>query len=131
MFVALGLSGVIPVIHFIITDGFHEAVFNASVGWLVIMASLYISGAVIYANRVPEKIWPGKFDIWVSISAITLFICCNCSLQYQPSTVLQFQSHQIFHVLVVAGALVHYHGITQVANYRLTNGGCVEAIPVM
>lgn len=70
MFVGLGLSGVIPVIHLVITDGFYEAFFNSSVCWLVLMAFLYIFGAFVYAIRVPERIWPGKFDIWVSDSDI-------------------------------------------------------------
>lgn len=101
MFIALGLSGVIPALHFVITDGFDHAVNHASLGWLVLMAVLYIVGALIYAFRVPERIFPGKFDIW-------------------------FQSHQIFHVFVLAAAFVHYHGITQIASYRLTLGDCLS-----
>ena len=66
MFIALGLSGVVPAMHYVITDGFYEAVNFAALGWLVLMAFLYITGAVIYAVRIPERIWPGKFDIWVS-----------------------------------------------------------------
>lgn len=100
MFIALGLSGVIPALHFVITDGFYHAVNYASLGWLSLMAVLYIVGALIYAFRVPERIFPGKFDIW-------------------------FQSHQIFHVFVLAAAFVHYHGITQIASYRLTLGDCL------
>ncbi|KAL8575461.1 hypothetical protein ACOMHN_013012 [Nucella lapillus] len=102
MFISLGLSGVIPAFHYVITDGFWHAVNKAALGWLVLMAFLYISGAIIYAARIPERIFPGKFDIW-------------------------FQSHQIFHVFVLAGAFVHYHGISEIANYRLTLGDCLEA----
>ena len=51
--------------HYVITDGFYEAINFAALGWLVLMAFLYITGAVIYAVRIPERIWPGKFDIWV------------------------------------------------------------------
>ncbi|XP_067946249.1 adiponectin receptor protein-like [Watersipora subatra] len=105
MFIALGLSGVIPAMHFVITDGLYEAVHNASLGWLVLMAFCYIFGAVIYAVRIPERIWPGKFDIW-------------------------FQSHQIFHVFVIAGAMIHYHGITQLANYRLGGGDCLDILAI-
>ncbi|CAG2193138.1 ADIPOR [Mytilus edulis] len=100
MFIALGLSGVIPALHFVISDGFDQAVNNASLGWLCLMAVLYIVGALIYAFRVPERIFPGKFDIWC-------------------------QSHQIFHMFVLAAAFVHYHGITQIASYRLTLGDCL------
>lgn len=100
-FMALGLSGVVPAFHYVITDGFHNAMNVAALGWLVLMGFLYIMGAVIYAVRIPERIWPGKFDIW-------------------------FQSHQIFHMFVVAAAFVHYHGISEIANYRLTFGDCLE-----
>lgn len=102
VFIALGLSGVIPALHYVITDGFWHAINQAALGWLVLMALLYIMGAVIYAVRIPERIFPGKFDIW-------------------------FQSHQIFHVFVIAAAFVHYHGISEIANYRLTLGDCLEA----
>ena len=36
----------------------------------------------------------------------------------------QFHSHQIFHCFVMAGAFVHYHGISQMAIYRLQHGEC-------
>jgi adiponectin receptor len=39
----------------------------------------------------------------------------------------QFQSHQIFHVLVIAAAFVHYHGITEMAMHRMSVGDC--AVP--
>lgn len=102
VFMGFGLSGVIPAIHYLIAEGFFKAVYHASLGWLVLMGALYILGAMFYALRVPERFFPGKCDIW-------------------------FQSHQIFHVLVIAAALVHYHGITEMAMYRLTTGDCLEA----
>jgi len=68
VFIGLGLSGVIPAMHYVITDGFWAAVDYAALGWLVLMAVLYILGALIYACRVPERIWPGRFDIWVGVS---------------------------------------------------------------
>lgn len=45
------------------------------------------------------------------------------------SFLLQFHSHQIFHILVIAAACVHYHGITEMAMYRLTMGDCAEEPP--
>jgi len=91
-FIILGLSAVIPVCHHIATEGFGAAM-HMSLGPLLLMAFLYISGAVIYAARIPEKWWPGKFDIW-------------------------FQSHQIFHLFVVSAAFVHYHGLSRMATNR-------------
>ena len=68
MFVALGLTGIVPCAHYVITDGFYHAVNFAALGWLGLVGSLYVSGAAIYAVRFPECIWPGRFDIWVSYS---------------------------------------------------------------
>ena len=72
VFVALGLSGVIPAGHFVITDGLSHAFNYAALGWIMLMAFLYIIGAVIYAARVPERIWPGCFDIWVGHLILSL-----------------------------------------------------------
>ena len=66
------MSGCIPVIHHIITDGYHEAVNFAALGTLIPMALLYLAGALIYAARFPESVWPGKFDIWVSRTSLVI-----------------------------------------------------------
>lgn len=99
VFATFGLSGVIPAIHYSIAEGWLNAIYTASLGWLILMGSLYILGAIIYAFRIPECLFPGKFDIW-------------------------FQSHQIFHVLVIAAAFVHLHGITEMLTYRMSIGAC-------
>ncbi|POI19429.1 hypothetical protein CIB84_016826 [Bambusicola thoracicus] len=72
------------------------------IGWLALMACLYITGAALYAARIPERFFPGKCDIW-------------------------FHSHQLFHVFVVAGAFVHFHGVSNLQEFRFTvGGGCTE-----
>ena len=35
-------------------------------GWLVFMGFLYITGALMYAFRIPERFFPGKVDILVT-----------------------------------------------------------------
>ncbi|XP_051862518.1 adiponectin receptor protein isoform X2 [Drosophila nasuta] len=103
VFMSFGLSGVIPAIHYSIMEGWFSQISRASLGWLILMGLLYILGALLYALRVPERWFPGKFDIW-------------------------FQSHQLFHVLVIAAAFVHYHGISEMAMYRVTVGECTVPI---
>lgn len=66
MFIALGLSGIIPAIHYSIIFGGYKAFNVGALGWLILMAILYIVGASLYAARIPERLFPGKFDIWVS-----------------------------------------------------------------
>ncbi|KAL6459639.1 hypothetical protein MHYP_G00313980 [Metynnis hypsauchen] len=102
VFVGLGLSGVVPTLHFVITEGFLRATTMGQMGWLFLMAALYITGACLYAARIPERFFPGKCDIW-------------------------FHSHQLFHILVVAGAFVHFHGVSNLQEFRYTAGaGCAE-----
>jgi adiponectin receptor len=74
MFIALGLSGLIPAIHYIITFGSYKAFNVGALGWLVLMAVLYIFGACLYAARIPERLFPGKFDIWVSSIFRTVYL---------------------------------------------------------
>jgi len=97
VFLALGCSGIVPVIHMMMIYGVARGSQQGAVGWLITMGLCYITGAILYAMRVPERFFPGK---------------CN----------LLFQSHQIFHVLVVAGALIHLHGCCQMAQYRVKAG---------
>lgn len=103
LFIGLGLSGIIPAIHYSVNLGFVTAFTEGALGWLILMAILYIGGALLYALRIPERFFPGQCDIW-------------------------FQSHQIFHVFVVAAAFVHYHGICLMAAHRLAKGDCLPHV---
>ncbi|XP_017774505.1 PREDICTED: adiponectin receptor protein isoform X2 [Nicrophorus vespilloides] len=99
VFMTFGLSGIVPAIHYGLVEGWFNNLSQKSLGWLVLMGLLYIVGAMLYALRVPERFFPGKCDIW-------------------------FHSHQIFHVFVLGGAFVHYHGISEMATHRVTIGQC-------
>lgn len=100
LFIGLGLSGVFPAIHYSAREGLTAAFTTGALGWLLLMAALYIGGALLYALRIPERWFPGYCDIW-------------------------FQSHQIFHICVVAAAFVHYHGICLLSAHTLSNGDCL------
>lgn len=96
LFLALGLSGLVPALHVIIKGGLEELNRSNLIPWFLLMGVLYISGAVIYGLRIPEKWYPGFFDYW-------------------------FHSHQIFHAFVVAAALFHYVGIVKA--YEFVHSG--------
>ena len=93
MFIALGVSTVIPVVHsaFLQAKLFDVGIIGGvKIIWqeyylwaLLLMGGLYILGAVCYALRFPEKWWPGKFD-------------------------LAFNSHNIHHVFIVMAASLHF-----------------------
>merc|ERR1712183_451475 len=86
--------------------GWTNALVEAALHRVFIQGGLYILGAVLYACRIPERFLPGKCDFW-------------------------FQSHQIFHILVIAAAFVHFHGMQNIALYRLTKAGaCSHSMEV-
>ena len=83
VFLSFGLSNIIPGIHlFFILEPKLFWWFSLN----IVQGSLYTIGALLYAWRIPERYFPGKCDYW-------------------------FQSHQIFHILVVLAAIVHLIGI--------------------
>lgn len=118
VFMAFGLSGVIPAIHYVYMEGWFNDISRASLGWLVLMGLLYILGAMFYALRIPERWFPGKFDLWVSWQELKFSWIITNSFHSQG------QSHQIFHILVIIAALVHFHGINEMAMNRVSLGEC-------
>ena len=70
IFIALGSCGVIPGIHYLMTFGSYKAFNVGALGWFLLTAALYLVGACLYAARIPERLFPGKFDIWVRNSDI-------------------------------------------------------------
>ena len=87
VFLAMGLTAVVPGLHFTIMYGWSSAMEQASLGWMILMGCFYISGTTLYMLQVPERFFPGKFDIF-------------------------FQSHQIMHVCVFIAVCVCYHAIS-------------------
>lgn len=82
LFVAMGLFGLIPAIHAVIVN-WSEPQRNVTLAYEMAMALSYLIGTMFYVCRIPERWKPGWFD-------------------------LAGHSHQIFHVLVIMGALAHY-----------------------
>ncbi|URD91233.1 hypothetical protein MUK42_27174 [Musa troglodytarum] len=82
LFACMALSGLVPILHKVLLFGDQpEAVLTA--GYEAAMGAFYGIGVIVYATRIPERWMPGKFD-------------------------LAGHSHQLFHVLVIAGAYTHY-----------------------
>ena len=64
VFMAMGASGVLPLIHGTQIYGWFELqrVFGAR--WLILEGLFYITGTLIYMAQVPERWMPGRFDVW-------------------------------------------------------------------
>ena len=93
MYCFLGISLFVPVAHGISINGWHAQNQPMSLEYFLGLGLLNFSGATIYAARIPERWFPGNFDIWGT-------------------------SHQIMHVLVVCGAISHLKGLLAALDYR-------------
>ncbi|KAJ7053796.1 hemolysin-III related-domain-containing protein [Mycena amicta] len=103
VFIGLGLSGVIPTLRCILREGLHTVFVDQGYRWMVLGAFFYIGGGLLYANRIPERFAPGKFDYF-------------------------FASHQIMHVCVLAAVGSHYTGILTALRYSYSDANLCTAI---
>ncbi|KAJ7073528.1 hemolysin-III related-domain-containing protein [Mycena belliarum] len=104
VFIGLGLSAVGPTTHCLLTEGYHKVLFDLGFGWIMLSGALYIFGALLYANRIPERLAPGKFDYF-------------------------FASHQIFHCCVVAAAGAHYAGVLTALRHSCSQTNICAGLP--
>lgn len=98
-FVGLGLCGVAPILHSSSLSGFQYSYQYLSGNWLLFLAISYLIGAAIYAVRIPERLWPGKFDLF-------------------------FHSHQYLHVSTIFSVSFHFYGMWRLANFQLHYASC-------
>ncbi|KAH0970269.1 hypothetical protein GBA52_022425 [Prunus armeniaca] len=96
LFASMGLFGIVPAVHASIVNWGNPRR-NVTLVYEAAMAFFYLTGTGFYITRIPERWRPGWFDI-------------------------AGHSHQIFHVLVVLGALAHYAAILVMLDWRNTFG---------
>jgi len=83
MFLAMGLFGIFPLIHALWLFGISNQYLYRPFLLFLAMGTLYVVGVFVFIARFPERLFPGKFDIW-------------------------FHSHQFWHLFVLSAAIVHY-----------------------
>lgn len=87
--------------HHISIYGLETSFDSYSLQYVTAVALLYFMGVVVYVLRVPERWFPGRFDIWG-------------------------HSHQIWHIFVVLGIIVHTFGVVrQYEWWHLNNLDCL------
>lgn len=91
IFLVLGMLGVIPTIH--VSMIYEAQQFATALMYFCLMGATYTVGVFIYVMRVPERYYPGKFDLWGN-------------------------SHNIWHFFVVAAAIWHYVGALNAYHLR-------------
>ena len=91
IFICIVLFAFVPLSHLVYMGCLSDATHYFFWGAISVIAFLttYIIGVIFMITKWPESRWPGKFDYW-------------------------FQSHQIWHVCVVIGALIQYAGSREV-----------------
>lgn len=112
-----GLSGIAPIIHAVKIFGLSQSIKQTGLPYYLLEGVLFIAGCGFYAVgpwtrnsqagfvanesqfRFPERLKPGRFDIWGN-------------------------SHQIFHSFVVAGTVAHLVGILMALEYNVENRRC-------
>jgi len=93
----LSILLILLVIFVILQNGVMHSFTDGQFQWVWTVAGIYFIGALFFMCRFPECFWPGRFN-------------------------LVFQSHQIWHVMVVAGMLVHTYMLFNFRNIRLKLG---------
>ncbi|KAI7902826.1 hemolysin-III related-domain-containing protein [Cokeromyces recurvatus] len=82
VFVSMAVSSALPVFHLVYLNGFMRTWYFFELA--AISVAMYSLGVIVYANRFPEKFYPGKFDL----AGLT--------------------SHAIWHMFVCLGIFFHY-----------------------
>ena len=93
-FVAFAICAVFPLFHAIaLYAPLRSRNFTNIILYELLMGALYLGGAFIYAIQFPESKYPGKFDLF-------------------------FNSHQMFHVMIVFAAYAHYAAVLEAIDWR-------------
>mmetsp|Transcript_14270 Transcript_14270/g.22546 ORF Transcript_14270/g.22546 Transcript_14270/m.22546 type:complete len:482 (-) Transcript_14270:98-1543(-) len=100
-YVFAGLIAFLPFVHILIRWGYDSEQFRIFVadGYLYVVGCLYLLGTFLYISRYPEKLFPGKFDLF-------------------------FASHQLWHICVLLASVVHYYNVVAQYHWRKLNPIC-------
>ncbi|KAH7025834.1 mPR-like GPCR protein [Microdochium trichocladiopsis] len=98
-FVATGLSAFAPIAHAVLIFPYGQLDKQSGLRYYYLEGVFILLGAVVYATHWPESSRPNKYDIWGA-------------------------SHQLFHVLVVLGALAHLYGIFSAFDWNYRHPRC-------
>ncbi|TAQ83133.1 hypothetical protein B7494_g8544 [Chlorociboria aeruginascens] len=88
VFVVFGASSFVPLLHGVQRYGLEYMLHYSGMKWYLLELTLYGIAVSLYAFRIPERLAPGKFDIWGS-------------------------SHQIFHVAILCAMYTHVTALLQ------------------
>ncbi len=124
MFVSLGLSGVVPVIHGVMLDGYQRVNERMGLGWILLQGAMYIFGAFLYAVR------PSLCDHASSLQdPDMLTLCAKVRWPERQFLVLSIYGAALtrsFHVFVLLAAASHLMGMATAFDFHhsILGGRC-------
>ncbi|KAJ3234938.1 Adiponectin receptor protein 1 [Chytriomyces hyalinus] len=74
LFVAMGLSSIIPIIHLLLEHGYNYASVTMSINHGIAGGICYLVGAFLYASRIPERLMPAGMYAFSTIDLHPLAI---------------------------------------------------------
>jgi adiponectin receptor len=93
LFFAIAMFAFVPLAHWVLIRGPGHPELSMVLWRMCVMFFIFGCATAVYVFRVPERWWPGRFDIWG-------------------------HSHQWWHVLVVATFLWHFNTILALQQHR-------------
>ncbi|KAJ5278764.1 hypothetical protein N7478_004136 [Penicillium angulare] len=99
VFTALGLSAMLPIFHSLSQIGWVRGCIEIGSGWFVAEALSLLVGVGFFVSRVPERLFPGPFDIFG-------------------------HSYQLFHTFAVIGGACHLGALVTAFKYRQSSPLC-------
>ena len=55
-------------------EGFQQFIEHLAVGWFILCFSCSFLSAALEFSQIPERFWPGKFDVFFSSAALSIFM---------------------------------------------------------
>jgi adiponectin receptor len=126
LFVTMGFSSIVPLLHLISMKGFLETVWflkPALYGGL-----MYCAGVTVYAKRFPEKFFPGRFDstgmtshaIWHMFVCLGIFVSSKRVEKRNPTkkkpsissfiiSVPSISTHYVIAMAVCSNTLISFY----------------------
>jgi adiponectin receptor len=94
VYLSSAITSACPILHYVLLHGWPQGIDVTAYHAWAAMTLLYLIGATVYAMRVPEAWWPGKFDLFLS-------------------------SHQWWHACVVGACYAHYMASWRLLEWRV------------
>lgn len=105
VFVLFGTVSGLPIFHAGWLHGFSNIEYMHHAQYMFLMAGFYLLGAFFFATRLPERWYPGRFDLFLN-------------------------SHNLMHICVLIAALIHWYGCMQSCIYRLERGCAMSPVVI-